>query len=180
MSYDPLTRGPRPPQPVQQQDYPGSESAMDPKPDYGLKTYVSSDRLKDRIAIITGGDSGIGRAVALAYAREGAHVVIPYLSEDADAKETQRVVEAEGRQCLLLPGDLVAEEHCRSVVSATIERFGRLDILINNAAFQMSRDSILDIPTDEFDRTIKRTSMRCSGYAKRLSRISSRGRRSST
>jgi NAD(P)-dependent dehydrogenase (short-subunit alcohol dehydrogenase family) len=155
MTLDPLQRGPRPPQPVQQQDYPGLECEMVPRPDYGLKTYVGSGKLKGKVALITGGDSGIGRAVALAYAREGADLVISYLSEDVDALETQQVVEAEGRQCLLLKGDLVDEEHCQSIIAKTIERFGKLDVLVNNAAFQMSRDSIVEIPTDEFDRTMK-------------------------
>lgn len=155
MSHDPLTRGPRPPQPPQQQDYPGLESQMDPRPDYGAKTYVGAGRLKGKVALITGGDSGIGRAVALAYAREGADVAISYLSEDSDAEETRRAVEAEGRQCLLLPGDLVTESHCKSIVAKTIAHFSQLDVLVNNAAFQMSRDSIVDIPTDEFDRTMK-------------------------
>lgn len=155
MSHDPLTRGPRPPQPAQQQDYPGLESRMEPRPDYGAKTYVGAGRLKGKVALITGGDSGIGRAVALAYAREGADLAISYLSEDSDAKETQQAIEAEGRQCLLLPGDLVSETHCQSIIQKTVEQYGQLDILINNAAFQMSRDSIPEIPSGEFDRTMK-------------------------
>jgi NAD(P)-dependent dehydrogenase (short-subunit alcohol dehydrogenase family) len=155
MATDPRDRGPKPPQPVQQQNPPGSEAAMDPKPDYGEATYKGSGKLKGKAAVITGGDSGIGRAVALAFAREGADVLISYLNEEEDAKETARVVEAAGRKCVRVPGDIVDEAHCRSVIDQAVKAFGKVDVLINNAAFQMTRESIEEISTDEFDRTLK-------------------------
>jgi NAD(P)-dependent dehydrogenase (short-subunit alcohol dehydrogenase family) len=134
-SEDPRA-GDRPPHPKQQQPSPGSEKAMRPRPDYGEKSYVGHGRLKDRVAIVTGGDSGIGRAVALAFAREGAHVVVSYLAEHEDAEETRRAVENAGRSVLLVPGDVGDEAHCKHVVERTIARFGRLDVLVNNAAHQ--------------------------------------------
>jgi len=155
MSEDPRERGPKPPQPSQQQEPPGLESKMDPKPDYGEDTYKGSGKLKGKAAIITGGDSGIGRAVALAFAREGADVLISYLSEESDAKETARVVEASGRRCVTIPGDIQDEAHCRAIIDRAVKEFGKVDILVNNAAFQMTRESIEEISTDEFDRTLK-------------------------
>jgi NAD(P)-dependent dehydrogenase (short-subunit alcohol dehydrogenase family) len=154
-SQDPRHRGPQPPQPAQQLEYPGLESKMEPAPDYGQDTYVGSGKLKGKAAIITGGDSGIGRAVAVAYAREGADVLISYLSEDSDAQETASVIEAEGRRCVLVPGDITSEEHCQSIINKAVEEFGKVDILVNNAAFQMSRESIEEISSEEFDRTLK-------------------------
>jgi NAD(P)-dependent dehydrogenase (short-subunit alcohol dehydrogenase family) len=133
---DPRPAEPQPPFPPQAQDSPGSEARMDPRPDYGEQTYRGLGRLKDRVALITGGDSGIGRAVALAFAREGAHVAIAYLDEHEDAQETRRVVEAAGRQALLFPGDLGEDAHCARVVRETVDHFGRLDVLVNNAAYQ--------------------------------------------
>ncbi|HET8541209.1 MAG TPA: SDR family oxidoreductase [Anaeromyxobacter sp.] len=133
---DPRRKGDRPPYPPQQQPTPGSEREMRPRPDYGERSYVGRGRLTDRVAIVTGGDSGIGRAVALAFAREGAHVAISYLDEHEDAEETRRVVETAGRNALLLAGDLAEEARCARVVRDTLERFGRLDVLVNNAAFQ--------------------------------------------
>ncbi|HEY1188237.1 MAG TPA: glucose 1-dehydrogenase [Gemmata sp.] len=128
---------------------------MDPRPDYGEKTYKGADRLKGKVAVITGGDSGIGRAVALAFAREGADVLISYLNEDGDAQETARIVEAAGRTCVAVAGDITAEAHCKALVERAVKEFGRIDILVNNAAYQMTRESIDEISTDEFDRTMK-------------------------
>jgi NAD(P)-dependent dehydrogenase (short-subunit alcohol dehydrogenase family) len=155
MPQDPRERGPKPPQPSQQQKPPGLEAEMNPRPDYGEKTYKGSGRLAGKAAIITGGDSGIGRAVALAFAREGADVLIAYLNEEADAAETARVVEAAGRRCVRVPGDITEEGHCRAIVERAVKEFGKIDVLVNNAAFQMTRESIDEISTDEFDRTMK-------------------------
>jgi NAD(P)-dependent dehydrogenase (short-subunit alcohol dehydrogenase family) len=155
MSNDPRERGPKPPQPNQQQEPPGVEAEMDPLPDYGEKSYKGSGKLEGKAALITGGDSGIGRAVALAFAREGADVLISYLNEEEDAKETVRVIEAAGRKGIAVPGDITDESHCRSLVNRAVEEFGRIDILVNNAAHQMTRESIEEISTEEFDRTMK-------------------------
>jgi NAD(P)-dependent dehydrogenase (short-subunit alcohol dehydrogenase family) len=144
---------PKPPFPHQPQSLPGSSDKMDPQPDYGEETYEGSNRLLDKKAIITGGDSGIGRAVALAFAREGADVAVSYLNEHEDAKETQRLVEEAGRQCLLLPGDISKAAHCRELVKKTVEAFGRIDILVNNAAHQMTFESIEEISDEEWDKT---------------------------
>jgi hypothetical protein len=126
---------------------------MNPRPDYGEDSYRGSGRLKDRIAVITGADSGIGRAVALAYAREGADVLVAYLCEDEDARETQRLVEEAGRRCELFAGDISAAETCRALVSRAVEAFGRIDTLVNNAAHQMSFEAIEDISDEEWERT---------------------------
>src|SRR5215218_8753629 len=115
MSQDPREKGPKPPHPSQQQEPPGLESEMDPKPDYGEDTYKGSSKLKGKAAVITGGDSGIGRAVALAFAREGADVLISYLSEDSDAKEIAAAIGKEGRKCVLVPGDICDEGHCKAI-----------------------------------------------------------------
>jgi NAD(P)-dependent dehydrogenase (short-subunit alcohol dehydrogenase family) len=128
---------------------------MDPKPDYGEKTYKGSGKLTGKAALITGGDSGIGRAVALAFAREGADVLISYLNEERDAKETARVVEDAGRKCVRVAGDIADEAHCKALVDRAVKEFGKIDILVNNAAFQMTRESVDEISTDEFDRTMK-------------------------
>jgi NAD(P)-dependent dehydrogenase (short-subunit alcohol dehydrogenase family) len=144
---------PRPPFPKQQQPVPGSQRKMDPYPDCGEQSYKGSGRLDGKIALITGGDSGIGRAVAIAFAREGADVAIAYLDEQEDAQETARWVEQAGRQCLLLPGDLAHKVHCRALVEKTVERFGRIDILVNNAAFQMTHENLEDIPDEEWVMT---------------------------
>jgi NAD(P)-dependent dehydrogenase (short-subunit alcohol dehydrogenase family) len=133
---DPRKAGDKPPYPKQQQETPGSEREMRPRPDFGEQSYRGHGRLQDRVAIVTGGDSGIGRAVALAFAREGAHVAISYLDEHEDAAETKAVVEAAGRTCLAFPGDIGDEAHCARIVKETVERLGRLDVLVNNAAFQ--------------------------------------------
>src|SRR3546814_12990605 len=112
---------------------------MDPRPDHGEETYRGSGRLEGKKAIITGGDSGIGRAVAIAYAREGADVLIAYLSEDDDAQETARWIEKAGRQAVLVSGDISSADHCRTIIDKAVEAFGRIDILVNNAAHQMTR-----------------------------------------
>ncbi|MGK4007797.1 SDR family oxidoreductase [Sorangium sp. So ce1036] len=133
---DPKHAGAKPPFPGQSQDRPGIEAEMRPRPDYGESSYKGLDRLKDRVALITGADSGIGRAVALAFAREGADVAISYLCEHEDATETARVVKEAGREAITIPGDLADEAHCRRVVEEAVRRFGRIDVLVNNAAEQ--------------------------------------------
>jgi NAD(P)-dependent dehydrogenase (short-subunit alcohol dehydrogenase family) len=152
---DPQTAGPQPPFPQEPLPYPGNESEMTPRPDYGEATYQGHGRLQGKAALITGGDSGIGRAVALAYAREGADVVVSYLNEQEDAEETARVVREAGRTAILAPGDISEEAHCRSLVARTVSELGRLDILVNNAAYQMSREGIEQIPDGEWERTFK-------------------------
>jgi len=119
-----------------EQKAPGEESLMDPKPDHGEQSYKGLGRLKDKVAIVTGGDSGIGKAVCLAYAREGAHVVCSYLSEEKDAAETKKIVEAAGRKCILIPGDISEDKHCKSIIDTTVKEFGHIDILVNNAGYQ--------------------------------------------
>ena len=155
MAIDPRTRYPQPPFPDQEQAAPGSSARMKPEPSYGADSYKGSGRLTDRVAIITGGDSGIGRAVALAFAREGADVVISYLDEEGDADDAVRDVEQAGRKALKMPGDIGDAAHCRKIVAATMERFGRLDILVNNGAFQMTRDSIDAIDDAEWEATFR-------------------------
>lgn len=144
---------PKPPFPKQAQPVPGSQKKMDPYPDCGEQSYKGSSRLEGKIALITGADSGIGRAVAIAFAREGADVVIAYLNEHEDAEETARWVEQAGRQCLLVPGDLAQKTQCQAVVDKTVERFGRIDVLVNNAAFQMTHENFEDIPDEEWVMT---------------------------
>ena len=148
-----MTDYPRPPFAPQAQSVPGTQKKMDPYPDCGEKSYKGSGRLANKIALITGADSGIGRAVAIAFAREGADVAIAYLDEHEDAKETARWVEAAGRQCLLLPGDLGNADHCTAIVNDTVEKFGRIDVLVNNAAFQMTYQSLEDIPDEDWVKT---------------------------
>ena len=140
-------------QPEQQQEVPGTTAEMRPRPDHGEETYRGSGKLDGKVAIITGGDSGIGRAVAIAFAREGADVVISYLNEHEDARETARWVEKAGRKAELMPGDIQDKQHCYAIVERTIGAFGRLDILVNNAAFQMTRDSLEETPDEEWERT---------------------------
>ncbi len=144
---------PTPPFASQPQTVPGSQRKMDPYPDCGEESYTGNGRLAGKIALISGADSGIGRAVAIAYAREGADVAIAYLNEHEDAQETQRWVTAAGRQCLLLPGDLAQKQHCRDIVSKTVEQFGRIDILVNNAAFQATHETLEEIDDDEWVKT---------------------------
>jgi len=142
-----------PPQTQDQQ--PGIEAEMQPKPKAQDRRYQGSDKLKDKVALITGGDSGIGRAVAIVYAKEGADVVINYLNEHDDAQETKRLVEAEGRRCLLSAGDIGDEAYCQSLVEQTIAKFGQLDILVNNAAEQHPQESITDISAEQLERTFR-------------------------
>lgn len=151
---DPTKAGPQG-QPAQKQDIPGTEREMTPKPDHGESSYRGSGKLEGKVALITGADSGIGRAVALAFAREGADVAVAYLSEDEDAEETRRVVEEAGRRALLLRGDITDEAHCKSLVQRTLQELGRLDVLVNNAAFQTTHQDITEFTTEEFDRTYK-------------------------
>jgi NAD(P)-dependent dehydrogenase (short-subunit alcohol dehydrogenase family) len=140
-------------QPEQQQTPPGKTADLRPTPDHGETSYRGSDKLTDKVALITGGDSGIGRAVAIAFAREGADVLISYLNEHEDARETARWVERAGRRAELVPGDIQDKQHCRALVARAVEVFGRLDVLVNNAAFQMTRDSLEEVPDEEWDRT---------------------------
>jgi NAD(P)-dependent dehydrogenase (short-subunit alcohol dehydrogenase family) len=155
VTVDPTTAYATPPQPKQQQEMPGETERMAPAPDHGETTYQGHDRLSGRAAIITGGDSGIGRAVAIAYAREGADILISYLSEDDDARETARWVEEAGRTAVLAPGDIGEEAHCKALIERAMTEFGRLDILVNNAAHQASIASIAEITSEEWDRTIR-------------------------
>jgi NAD(P)-dependent dehydrogenase (short-subunit alcohol dehydrogenase family) len=141
--------------PAQKQDrQPGSEREMHPRPDYTPK-YPGAGKLKDKVALITGGDSGIGRAVAVAMAREGAKIAVAYLDEHKDANETREAVRREGSRCLLIPGDVGDETFCEAAVDATIEQFGRLDILVNNAAEQHETDDIRDIDAAQIERTFR-------------------------
>lgn len=141
--------------PKQQQQPPGLEKDLTPQADHGETSYRGSGRLQDKATVITGADSGIGRAVALAFAREGADVLISYLNEHDDAKETARLVEEAGRKAVLVPGDLADPAHCRAIIDKAVQEFGRIDVLVNNAAFQMSHESIEDIPDEEWDHTFK-------------------------
>ncbi len=146
------SRGTRPPQ---QQKRPGRQEEMEPRPQTEKPTYRGSDKLSDKVAIITGGDSGIGRAVAVFFAKEGADVAIVYLSEHEDAQETKRLVEAEGRRCLALAGDIGYERFCRQAVDRVTSELGRLDVLVNNAGEQQPQDSIENISTEQLERTFR-------------------------
>ena len=141
-------------QPEQQQDVPGVLGEMTPRPDHGEESYRGSGRLTGKAAVITGGDSGIGRAVAIAFAREGADVLISYLNEHDDAKDTARYVEEAGRKCVLVAGDLADRAHAKTIVPKAVEAFGKVDILVNNAAFQMSHDSLDEVSDEEWDHTL--------------------------
>ena len=153
---DPRDQYPRPPFHKQPQSAPGLARAMDPKPDHGETSYRGHGRLQGRKALVTGADSGIGRAAAIAFAREGADVALSYLeAEQPDADEVRALVEAEGRRCLLLPGDLKDEAWCGDMVARTAEAFGGLDILVNNAGKQVKQSDALDITTEQFDATLK-------------------------
>jgi len=152
---DPRDQYARPPFPDQPQAHPGTSAQMRPQPDYGEATYRGANRLPGRKALITGGDSGIGRAVALAFAREGADVAFAYLEEDADARETVRLIESAQRKALAVKTDIRDEAACNDLIARTIAELGGLDILVNNAAFQMEQQSIASITTDQFDRVMK-------------------------
>lgn len=155
MQDHPIHKHPQPPLPAQQQDMPGYTDEMDPRPDHGEKSYRGSGKLTDRVALITGADSGIGRAVAIAFAREGADVVISYLEEDEDARETARWVEDAGRKAVIARGDISDEDFARSLVNGTIDECGRLDVLINNAAHQATFEKLEDITSEEWDLTFR-------------------------
>ncbi len=155
MASELTEKRPKPPLPKQQQTMPGATEAMHPKPDHGEESYRGSGKLKDRVAVITGGDSGIGRAVAIAYAREGADIIIVYYNEDADAEETATWVRKAGRKAVLMPGDIKSEDFCKSVIAKALDAFGRIDILVNNAAHQASFASIEDISAEEWDVTFR-------------------------
>jgi len=152
---NPQEQGAKPPFLEQQQTPPGSTSAMQPTPDHGEESYHGHNRLTGKVALITGGDSGIGRAVALAFAREGADVAIAYLSEDEDAEETARLVRDAGRQAITIAGDIGDEAQCQMIVRQTVQEFGYLDILVNNAAFQRSHEGLADLPSEEIERTFR-------------------------
>lgn len=153
---NPNDKYPKPPFQKQSQPWPGLCSKMEPKPDHGEETYKGSGRLNGRKALITGGDSGMGRAAAIAYAREGADVAINYLpDEEADAKEVIALIKSAGRKAVAIPGDLRNEEFCTSLIKDAFQQLGGLDILVNNAARQQTKPSILDITTEEFDATMK-------------------------
>lgn len=153
MSQQKEPQGPMKPQ---SQPKPGLDSAMDPNPRYKAPLYKGAGKLKGKAALITGGDSGIGRSVAVLYAREGADVAIVYLpAEQSDAEETKKAVEAEGRTCLLLPGDVKDATFCRDAVERTVAEYGRLDVLVNNAAFQETQEKLEDITDEQFDTTFK-------------------------
>lgn len=155
---DPTIQYPQPeyPQQTQMDQHPGVESEMRPKPDYGYDTYRGCDKLTGKKAVITGGDSGIGRAVALAFAREGADVLISYLeAEESDADETVRVVEEAGRRCVKVPGDISEEAQCHRIIETAVEEFGHIDVLVNNAAHQRTVEGVMDVSSELLDRTFK-------------------------
>jgi NAD(P)-dependent dehydrogenase (short-subunit alcohol dehydrogenase family) len=151
---DPKQKGPTPPFPKQEQQPPGREQAMEPRPDHGEESYKGFGRLKNRTAVITGGDSGIGRAVAIAFAREGADVLVAYWNEHDDARETARLVEDAGRRAVLVPGDLADPAQCRRVIDTAAREFGRIDILVNNAGYQGKQvEKFEEIGPDRLRRT---------------------------
>ncbi|HSS38065.1 MAG TPA: SDR family NAD(P)-dependent oxidoreductase, partial [Polyangia bacterium] len=152
---DPRKAGQMPPFPAQEQQAPGREGEMSPKPDHGEQSYVGHGKLKDKVALVTGADSGIGRAVALAFTREGADVAIAYLDEDDDARETERLVRDAGRRALLLRGDISEDGFCRELVQKTVDELGRIDILVNNAAYQGKEvEKFEDIDAERVRRTL--------------------------
>lgn len=151
-----LQSEPMSPMPAQHQNKPGDESRMEPRPRYEAPLYQGADKLKDKVALITGGDSGIGRAVAVLFAREGADVAVVYLPEEQnDAAETKRAVENEGRRCLLISGDVSRSDFCREAVTRTVEDLGKLDILVNNAAFQQHQEGLEDLSEEQWDQTFR-------------------------
>ncbi|MGI8637916.1 MAG: SDR family oxidoreductase [Segetibacter sp.] len=153
---DPTTKYPKPPFNEQSQPWPGLAGQMNPRPDHGEKSYKGSGRLQGRKALITGGDSGMGRAAAIAYAREGADVAINYLpAEEPDAKEVIALIKAEGRKAIAIPGDIREEDFCKKLVADAVQALGGLDILVSNAGRQQTRPSILDVSTEDFDATMK-------------------------
>lgn len=152
---DPREKYPKPPYQEQDQDVPGREKEMKPQVDHGENSYKGSGKMEGRSAIITGGDSGIGRAVAIAFSREGANVLISYLEEEEDARETAKYVEEAGKKAVLVAGDVSEESHCKKIIDRAVEEFGQIDVLVNNAAFQMARESLQDISSEEWDYTFR-------------------------
>jgi len=146
---------PAPPFPKQHHQKPGSEAALDPPPLYDAPFYLGSKKLAHKVALITGGDSGIGRAVAVLFAREGANIALAYLNEHEDARLTKERVEAEGGKCLLIPGDVTSQKFCEKAVARTVKEFGQLDVLVNNAAFQVHTSRFEDLTAKHFDETLK-------------------------
>jgi NAD(P)-dependent dehydrogenase (short-subunit alcohol dehydrogenase family) len=157
IEQDPRAQGDKPPFPAQEQPYPGQEAAMTPQPDFGEASYRGSSKLEGKVALITGGDSGIGRAVALAFAREGADILISYLSEDEneDAEETVRTIAESGQRSIAIPGDIQDEEHCKHLVERAVAGLGKLDILVNNAAWQSTVEDIQDLTIEDWDRAFR-------------------------
>jgi NAD(P)-dependent dehydrogenase (short-subunit alcohol dehydrogenase family) len=153
---DPRKEGPKPPFPEQKQSHPGMARRMDPPADHGEHTYVGTGKLLGQVAIVTGADSGIGRAVAIAFAKEGADVVLSYLpEEESDALAASVIIHEAGQKALRLPGDIGSADYAKSLVSAAMKEFGHLDIVVNNAGFQMTHESIVDIPLEEFEHTFR-------------------------
>ncbi len=157
MQQDPTEKFPQPPFPEQEQETPGRERDMKPHADHGEETYKGCGKLAGKKAVITGGDSGIGRAVAIAYAREGADVLIAYLDdvEDEDAQSTAKLVEEAGRKAILVKGDIQDETHCQYIIDTAVKEFGQIDILVNNAAYQMARESMEEISAEEWHRVFQ-------------------------
>ncbi len=155
VTADPKKQGPQPPFKEHKQTPSGSSSEMENQPDYGEGTYKGFDRLKNRKALITGADSGIGRAVALAYAGEGADIFVSYLNEQKDAEETAKLVREAGRKAILAPGSIEDPKHCQSLVDRAFQELGAIDILVNNAAFQMTHESIEELTPEEWDKTFR-------------------------
>ena len=152
MAIDPLNLYPRPPFDDQPQSFPGKTGKMTPEPDHGEESYKGSGRLAGKIAIVTGGDSGIGRAVAIAYAREGADIALSYLDEEKDAQAVKTWIEKAGRKCLLLPGDMSSAAQCRAIAEKTVSEFGRIDVLVNNEAFQQPNEGLDGIEDEIFEK----------------------------
>ena len=152
---DPRAKGPTDTSGQPPIDYPGTVQEMNPKPDHGEESYRGYGRLKGKVALITGGDSGIGRAVAIAFAREGADVVISYLNEEEDARETEKWVRESGQKALAIAGDIQSEQHCQNLIERTTTEFGRLDLLVNNAAYQMEHEDIQEFTTEDFERCFR-------------------------
>jgi NAD(P)-dependent dehydrogenase (short-subunit alcohol dehydrogenase family) len=155
MLIDPRSAGPRPPFPKQQQPAPGKTAQLEPAPDHGEESYQGHERLAGCSAIVTGGDSGIGRAVAIAFAREGADVLIAYLDEHDDAEETANWVRRAGSKAVVVAGDVGQEAHCKQLVERAVSEFGRLDILVNNAAFQRTHEKLWDFTAEEIETTFR-------------------------
>jgi NAD(P)-dependent dehydrogenase (short-subunit alcohol dehydrogenase family) len=152
---DPVDQYPQPPYPNQEQDMPGVEAKMKPAADHGEESYKGAGKLNGMKAVITGGDSGIGKAVAIAFAREGADVLISYLNEEEDAKDTERWIREAGRKAVLVPGDIGNEKHCQLIIETALKEFGGIDVLVNNAAFQAVHESLQDVTAEEWDFTFK-------------------------